>query len=446
MTSIKIFLSLLAFSMLTFAQSKPIPAFPGAEGFGSTTIGGRGGKVYVVTNLDDDGPGSFRAACRAPEPRIIVFAVSGIIDLKKPINITEPYCTIAAQTAPGEGICLKRSEFKVNTHDVIVRFLRVRPGDISGTATDAMGAGGRAYNVIFDHCSATWSVDECLSPSGAIHDITVQWCLIGQSLNHSVHPKGEHAYGSLVRAVGGVTLHHNLWVDNDARNPRLGDNYGNPPYPTFDVRNNVVYNWGHVCSGMTGDNLSANYIGNYLRPGPNSVTRPPIALTKTADVVYYVEGNEYEGYPQYTTSPSAMFTCSEKDKPHFTLVTKPFDAPNVTTTSAQEAYKQVLALAGAICPNRDMTDASIVNEVKTNKGRILDSQNEVGGWAVYSHEDPPMDTDGDGIPDTWETAHGLDPKNPDDASALSKDNSGYTNIELYINNIAETAMRANRPK
>lgn len=428
-----------------YGQQKFIPAFPEAEGFGSTTIGGRGGKVYVVTNLDDDGPGSFRAACRAPEPRIIVFAVSGLIDLKKPINVTEPYLTIAGQTAPGEGICLMRSEFKICTHDVIVRFLRSRPGDIAGKTYDAMGIGDRAYNVIFDHCSATWSVDECLSPSGAIHDITVQWCLIGESLNKSVHPKGEHGYGSLVRAVGGVTMHHNLWVDNDARNPRLGDNYGDPPYPTFDIRNNVMYNWGRICSGQTGDNISANYVGNYLRPGPNSIKHPPIVLTKTADVTYYVDGNVYEGAPEYT-APSAMFTSSDKDEPHFKLVPKPFETPRVTTTSAKEAYKQVLAQVGAICPIRDMTDASIINEVTSNKGRIIDSQNEVGGWAIYSFEAAVLDSDGDGIPDAWETAHGLDPKNPDDAAALAKDNSGYTNIENYVNAIATGAISANCPK
>jgi hypothetical protein len=446
MTSLKLFLSLFACAFLTIAQQKPLPAFPEAEGFGSTTIGGRGGKVYVVTNLDDDGPGSFRAACRAPEPRIIVFAVSGLIDLKKPITITEPYCTIAGQTAPGEGLCLMRSEFKVCTHDVVVRFLRSRPGDIAGKEYDAMGIGDRAYNVIFDHCSATWSVDECLSPSGAIHDITVQWCLIGESLNNSVHHKGEHGYGSLVRAVGGLTMHHNLWVDNISRNPRLGDNYGEPPYPTFDIRNNVVYNWGQVCSGLTGDNLSANYIGNYLRPGPNSSKRPPIVLTKSADVTYYIEDNEYEGTPEFTAVPSAMFTCGEKEEPHFKIASKPFDAPRVNTTTAKEAYKQVLALVGAICPIRDMTDASIINEVKANKGRIIDSQKDVGGWGLYSHEDPPQDSDGDGIPDAWEIAHGLDPKNPDDAAALAKDNSGYTNIEVYINEIATRTLLANRPK
>ena len=309
-----------------------------------------------------------------------------------------------------------------------------------------MGIGDRAYNVIFDHCSATWSVDECLSPSGAIHDITVQWCLIGESLNKSVHHKGEHGYGSLVRAVGGLTMHHNLWIDNISRNPRLGDNYGAPPYPTFDIRNNVVYNWGQVCSGLTGDNLSTNYIGNYLRPGPNSVKRPPIVLTKTADVSYYVEGNEYEGMPEYTATPSAMFTCGEKDVPHFKLASKPFETPHVTTTSAQTAYKQVLAQVGAICPIRDMTDASLINEVTSNKGKIVDSQNEVGGWALYSHEDPPQDSDGDGIPDAWETAHGLDPKNPDDAAALAKDNSGYANIENYINAIATGTISANCTK
>src|SRR5215471_8426758 len=269
-----------------------IPAFPGAEGFGARTPGGRGGKVIAVTNLNDSGPGSFRAACEAEGCRIIVFRVGGIIDLKSELDVKEPYLTVAAQTAPGDGICLRSFNFLVSTHDVIVRYLRSRPGISSGKEVDAMGVGSGGHNVIFDHCSATWAIDENLSPSGSISNITVQWCIISEALNHSIHHKGPHGYGSLVRAVGGVSLHHNLWAHNAARNPRLGDNYGAPPWPTFDVRNNVIYDYGGIASGMTGDHLSANYVGNYIRPGPSSDTkRGPIVLTDTADVTYYVYGN-----------------------------------------------------------------------------------------------------------------------------------------------------------
>jgi pectate lyase len=375
----KFLLSLCA--ILAFAASDSPLAFPGAEGFGAHAQGGRGGRTIEVTNLNDSGPGSFRAACDAKGPRIVVFRVAGLIDLQTPVDITEPYLTIAGQTAPGDGICLKRSEFQVRTHDVIVRYLRSRPGDIAGKEYDAMGIGGDAHDVIFDHCSANWSVDESLSPSGGISNITVQWCLIGEALNKSVHSKGPHGYGSLVRAVGGVTLHHNLWVHNDARNPRLGDNYGRGAAPTFDVRNNVMYDWGKTCSGLTGDDLSSNYVANYLRPGPSSSSQPPITLTPTAHVRYYVADNVVEGRPQFK-DPASMFTPPNQKL--FTIVDKPFDAPAVKTTSAEQALKDVLAHVGAVCPARDSVDARLMHEVETRTGKIINSQNEVGGWPVYS--------------------------------------------------------------
>ncbi|MBV9084915.1 MAG: hypothetical protein JOZ62_19730, partial [Acidobacteriaceae bacterium] len=230
-----------------------VPAFPGAEGFGSATPGGRGGKVIFVSNLNDAGPGSFREAVSAKGPRIVVFRISGLITLKTSINITEPYLTVAGQTAPGDGICIRGNEVSIRTHDVIVRYVRFRPGDISQGEPDAADIMADSHDVILDHCSATWSIDEDLSPSGGIRDVTVQWSLIAEGLNYSIHHKGPHGYGSLVRAIGGVSLHHNLWAHNTARNPRLGDNYGKPPYPLFDVRNNVMYDYGKICSGWTGD-------------------------------------------------------------------------------------------------------------------------------------------------------------------------------------------------
>ncbi|HEY4786020.1 MAG TPA: thrombospondin type 3 repeat-containing protein, partial [Bacteroidales bacterium] len=329
-------------------------------------------------------------------------------------------------------------------HDAIVRFIRCRPGDISGKAYDAMGAGHGAHDVVFDHCSASWSIDECLSPSGSIYNITVQWCLIGESLNKSVHPKGEHGYGSLVRAIGGLTLHHNLWIDNIARNPRLGDNYGKAPWPTFDVRNNVIYNWGGICSGLTGDHLSANYVANYLKPGPNSSDRAPIVLSKTADVKYFVKDDVVEGRSSYTKNPASMFTPSEAGGRHlFTLMEKPFDVPAVKTTSAEEAYRQVLALVGAICPERDSVDNRLIREVKTNTGRIINSQNEVGGWPNYRPAEPPKDSDNDGIPDAWEKAHRMNPNDAADASLQDKDGDGYTNIEKYINSLIQDRISKN---
>ncbi len=425
--------------LLTLLALAVLPAFPGAEGFGANTPGGRGGRVIAVTSLADSGPGTLREAVEAPGPRIVVFRVAGLIDLAKPLRITEPFITIAGQTAPGDGVCLRGSELSIQTHDVIVRFLRVRPGDILGAEVDAVNIGGASHNVILDHVSATWSVDESLSPSGAIRDITVQWCIIGESLRKSVHKKGEHGYGSLVRATGGVTLHHNLWVKNTARNPRLGDNYGKAPYPTFDVRNNVMYNWGGVCSGMTGDDLSANYVANYLKPGADSSKRPPIVLTDTAHVRYFVDGNIVEGRPEHTSEKAAMFSPG---KGRVELMPAAFDAAPVRTTTAEVAYTEVLAQAGALLPARDAVDRRIVDEVRKGQGRIIDSQTDVGGWPEYRAGAAPKDTDGDGMPDSWESARGLNPKDPSDGAKPG--DGGYSNVEVYLNSLTATVPPRSR--
>jgi len=246
-----------------------LPAFPGAEGFGAKATGGRGGEVYEVTNLNDSGPGSLRDAVSKGN-RTVVFRVSGTIELKKRLVVTQPNLTIAGQTAPGDGICLRNFTFAVASRNVIVRYLRGRLGDVSRQEDDSMGVLHGASNVIFDHCSASWSIDETLSLSGNETDVTIQWCIIAEPLNNSLHSKGPHGYGSLARSNGRVSLHHNLWAHCDGRNPRLGNNYGRPPYPTFDVRNNVIYDYGRTCSGLTQGVLKVNYVGNYIRPGPSS--------------------------------------------------------------------------------------------------------------------------------------------------------------------------------
>jgi len=414
-----------------------IAAFPGAEGFGTDTPGGRGGRVIVVRNLNDSGPGSLREAIETKGPRIVVFGVSGIIDLKTPLRVTEPRLTLAGQSAPGMGVCLRGDGLRIETHDVVVRHLRSRPGEGLGREVDAIAVGGAAFRVVIDHCSATWSVDEALSPSGALRDVTVQWCLIGEALRKSVHPKGEHGYGSLVRASGGVTLHHNLWVKNTARNPRLGDNYGRPPWPVFDVRNNVMALWGAICSGMTGDRLRANYIGNFLKPGPESLRRPPIVLTQSADVEYFLGGNVVEGWPEFADNDGRFFTPQESGgRRLYRLAAAPFDAPPVRTTPAREAYEAVLAGAGATRPVRDPVDARLVEEVRRGDGRIIDSTRQAGGWPDYGHAAAPPDADSDGMPDSWETARGLNPNDAGDATA-DRDGDGYTNIEEYLNALAE---------
>lgn len=410
-------------------SARDLPAFPGAEGFGAMTPGGRGGKVLLVTNLNDAGPGSLRAACEASGPRIVVFRVAGMIDLAKAIVIAKPFITIAGQTAPGDGICLRGAELATATHDVVIRYLRSRPGDIRGKEVDALDIGHDSSNVIFDHCSATWSVDECLSLSGHVANATIQWCLIGESLNKSVHHKGAHGYGSLSRADGPVSWHHNLWIHNTARNPRLGDNYGKPPFPTFDVRNNVMYNYGGTCSGLTQGVLKVNYVGNYIRSGPDSRDNAPIVVGDPSDLQYYAEGNVVERHPDW--KGARLFTKTDSLK----LLEKPWEAPAVHTLPAAEALEAVLAQVGATLPVRDAVDTRLVNHVRTHGGRIINSQNEVGGWPQYRGARRPVDSDADGMPDDWERAHGLNPHDAGDA-ANDRDGDGYTNIEEYINSIA----------
>jgi hypothetical protein len=431
-------LSLVLCSLISAGSD--IPAFPGAEGFGSTTPGGRGGKAILVTNLNDAGPGSLRAACETKGPRIVVFRVAGIIDLRSPLLVAEPFITIAGQSAPGDGICLRGYNLEIRTHDVVVRFLRSRPGESSGKEVDAISIAGNSRGVILDHCSASWSVDEALSPSGAIADITVQWCIIAEALNHSVHKKGAHGYGSLVRAVGGVSLHHNLWAHNDARNPRLGDNYGRPPYPTFDFRNNVIYDYGKICSGMTGDILSVNYVSNYILPGPSSDRkRGPIVFTDQADAKYYLAGNIVEGNPERTADNALLFDRTEVNgRKLVTILPEPFAVPKVGTLPAKAVLRAVLDGAGATLPKRDAVDARIVAEAGRGTGSIIDSTRQVGGWPVYRSGRAPRDQDGDGIPDAWEKAHGLNPRDPSDALATG-DGGGYTNLEKYLNSLVPAA-------
>ncbi|HEX8141316.1 MAG TPA: hypothetical protein VF553_01895 [Pyrinomonadaceae bacterium] len=419
------------------AASAPaeIPAFPGAEGFGSTTAGGRGGRVLFVTSLNDSGPGSLRAACEAEGPRIVVFRVSGLISLAAPIEVKNPYLTIAGQTAPGDGICLRNFTFIVATHDVVVRYLRSRLGDLSSQQADSITIGPGARNVVIDHCSATWSIDESLSLTGNVSDVTVQWCLIGQSLNRSKHSKGPHGYGSLSRANGPVSWHHNLWAHNNARNPRLGDNYGRPPFPTFDVRNNVIYDYGDIASGLTQGVLKVNYVANYIKPGPSSHAATPIRVGSPSDLRFYIRDNIFEGNDPLTKDNSRFFDpVVIGGKRQVQTVAEPFVAQPVHTLSAKEAYEAVLASVGASLPRRDTVDARIVDEVRQRKGQIIDSQQQVGGWPEYRSAQPPRDDDNDGMPDEWENARHLNPHDAGDA-ALDRDSDGYTNIEEYINSL-----------
>lgn len=411
----------------------PVPAFPGAEGAGAHTPGGRGGQVLFVTNLDDSGPGSLRAACEAAGPRTILFRVSGTIQLKRPLIVTKPFLTIAGQSAPGDGICLRDYAFGVATHDVVVRYLRFRLGDETAQESDSADFFLGARNCIFDHCSATWSIDECLSLSGRVSDVTVQWCLIGEPLHASKHKKGAHGLGSLSRAIGPVTWHHNLWLHTHSRNPRLGDNYGQPPYPSFDVRNNVVYNYISTAAGLTQGTFTVNYVGNYLRPGPDTRTAKPIQIGFPSNLQFYLADNVLDGNEALTADNRAMFSATEADgRVQVRFQTQPFPAAAVTTTSAAAAFEQVLAEVGASRPRRDVVDARLVTDVRQRSGRIINSQTEVGGWPLLKSVPPPLDSDQDGMPDDWEQAHQLNPRDAADRND-DPDHDGYTHLEEFLN-------------
>jgi pectate lyase len=428
------------------AIASNLPAFPGAEGFGATTPGGRGGKVLFVTNLDDRGPGSLRAACDAEGPRIVIFSVGGTIALKSQITVKNPYLTLAGQTAPGDGICVRDATVGVATHDVVIRYLRFRLGDVTSRVADSLDVLHGSRDVIIDHCSATWSIDEALSLSGDNQNITIQWCLIGESLRQSKHSKGAHGYGSLARANGPVTFHHNLWIHNDARNPRLGDNYGKGPgFPTFDVRNNVIYDYGGTASGLTQGNLKVNYVANYIRPGPSSTAKTPISIGPKSDMQFFIRDNICEGKDTLTADNTRFFNALELSeagndgskvmKRQVRFVDQPFAAPAVTTVPAKDLLNVLLPKVGASLPKRDSADARLIHHVKTHTGKLIDSQSDVGGWPELKSAKPPLDSDDDGMPDAWEKKHKLNPKDPADAG-LDYSKDGYTNIEEYLNSVA----------
>lgn len=404
---------------MTLALLAIVVSFPGAEGFGAQTPGGRGGQTLFVTTLADSGPGSLRAAIDTPGPRTVLFRVAGLIDLASPLTVRHPFLTLAGESAPGLGVCLRGYPFVIATHDVIVRYLRVRLGDRHPVQGDAFSIATPSRNVIVDHVSASWSIDEALSPSGDIANITVQWSLIAESLWHSAHSKGAHGYGSLVRATGGVTLHHNLWAHHNGRNPRFGDNYGRGDAPTYDFRNNVIYNCGSYCTGMVDGRIRVNYINNYLKPGPNTKAKQLITLTAKAgpDTRFHLAGNQ----------PAKLF-----DHP---IEPAPFPAPPVQTHSAPQAYDLVLAHSGA---RRDPVDARIVADVQNATGKLIDSPDEVGGWPAYPSASAPLDADNDGLPDAWERTQGLNPNDPADARQLTP--SGYTQLERYLHSLCPSPI------
>ncbi len=527
------------------ALADNLPAFPGAEGFGRYTTGGRGGAVYHVTKLDDDGSeGSFRWACNKSGVRTIVFDVSGTIYLKSALQLKKGNVTIAGQTAPGDGICIADYPFTIDSDNVIIRFMRFRLGNRHVNKHEGDGLGGMdRKNIIVDHCSISWSIDECLSVYGS-KNITLQWNIVSQSLKKSGHSKGSHGYGGNWGGSG-ATYHHNLLAHHDSRVPRLGPRPGTQKDERMDMRNNVMYNWGgNGCYG--GEGMTVNIAYNYYKPGPTTQKRtkamqyrlaaPGIrtvdyCLNKAAIAAYYktatgtavtkndvsgssdgtnnyveISGTKYKidmktnkidvGGKQVTVSwndwkpmlhvwgkfyaegnynPKSadmnkdnfkygianQIDKSGNDKTYpgdnAIKLTVPMPFEGVTTHTAQDAYEKVLAYAGASL-HRDWVDEQMVNDTRKgiatstgsgNTGGIINSQNDnkpagaAADWSpwpdlVTDTSISVADTDGDGMPDYWEDANGLDKNNAADGNLT--DAEGYTNLERYMNSLVADIM------
>lgn len=470
-----------------------IPAFPGAEGGGMYSFGGRGGKVYVVTSLADSGPGTLREACEAGGARIVVFNVSGIIRLESPIIIQAPYITIAGQTAPGDGVCVAGQTFGVDTHDVVIRHMRFRRGETYAHHREDSFGGNPVGNIMLDHISAEWGLDENISfyrhmwkpgpdykaeKRGTVN-VTVQNSISAKALDTY-----NHAFGS---TLGGenCAFMRNLWADNSGRNPSVGWN------GIFNFVNNVVYNWVHRSSDGGDYQAMFNFINNYYKPGPltpkdspvgHRIIKPEAGLSKNKEKQYgrvYCAGNIMEGNERVTADnwDGGVQIETQANTDGFTekmRSNEPFMMPHISIMSAQSTYDFVLDNAGATIPTRDIVDQRIIEEVRTGKAYyvkklpkenpfgdtsglaeksmapdgsfkyrrlpqdsyklgIITDPRQMGGYPEYQGT-PRVDSDGDGMPDAWELKYGLNPNDPSDANG-DINGDGYTNIEKYINGI-----------
>lgn len=456
--------AVIALSAMCISNSleAQVIAFPGAEGFGKFTTGGRGGEVRIVSNLNDDGPGSFRDAAESGKTRTIVFSVSGTIHLEKKLSI-KGNVTIAGQTAPGDGICIADYPVSLSGDNIIIRFLRFRMGDrfqnggmVDGSGHDDALSATRRKNIIIDHCSISWSTDEVMSIYAG-DSTTIQWNILAEPLNYSYHfEKGDtafekHGYGGI---WGGkhLTAHHNLIANCVSRTPRF-DGIRNAPEEFVDFGNNVISNWGsnNIYAGEGGN---YNIVNNYFKPGmatnkkvASRIANPWKLESKNIPFGYwYVSGNFVSGSPDVSGNNALgvhFDKGTEQDKATY-LILKPHAAESWDIQPATIAYKSVLACAGAIFPARDTLDARIVKDVEKGTGRIIDVQGgfphgtgyEISkiAWPVLKSLPAPPDSDGDGMPDAWEDKNKLDKKNKKDAgmNTLSKD---YSNLEVYCNSL-----------
>ena len=427
-----------------------LPAFPGAEGFGSDTVHGRGGRVIAVTNLNDSGPGSLRAALQASGPRIVVFRVGGIIELRRDITITKPYLMVAGQTAPGDGIAIKNAGISVAAHDVVLRHLRGRPGDAPGEDPDdrdsfkvvfpKIDGDRKVYNVVLDHLSASWAIDEVMSVWGErgredlVYDVTIQWSIISEALDDSLHPEGPHGKGLLIGdGTKRISVHHNLFAHNPNRHPLIKSG------TSVQLVNNVMYNapGGTELADAkeTGAPVFVDLIGNFYKAGPNSLRDPAVMRIKSNIVPsskVYVKGNLSPQRPTDEGDEWLGVRAPGGEPGPYRAGSPVVGEPNVQITPAQEAYEAVIRNAGATLPKRDRIDRRVIEDVQNSRGRFIDSPGEVGGYPSYASGQAHEDSDGDGMPDAWEREHGLAPDNVSDGPE-DADGDGYTNVEEFLN-------------
>jgi pectate lyase len=417
-----------------------LPVFPGAEGFGTRTIAGRGGKVIEVSSLEDDGPGSLRAALDDPEPRTVVFRVGGTIELQSELQILHPFLTVAGQTAPGGGICIQGAGITIQTHDVLIQHIRVRPGnegpvepdinDAFSLLGDPAGNGG-AYNVVLDHVSASWGEDETISTWYGAHDITISWSIISEALDESRHRKETHSAGLLIGDSSyNVSVHHNLLAHNDFRNPLISEG------GTHDIVNNIIYNWGVLPAEIIDNdaNTFLNFIGNYFIPGQDTQAGPFEILFPGGNPKIFVEGNLGPHRLNENIDDWALVGLGwgeEGVAPEVYRSFQKFHVPTITIMSAEGAKELVLAHAGATKPLRDPIDFRIVEDVRNGTGSIIDAPEDVGGYPHLAQGSPLLDSDHDGMPDKWEEERGLNPYAPEDRNG-DFDGDGYTNLEEYL--------------
>lgn len=431
-------LILIVLAILLASPVHALPCFPGAEGFGTSTPGGRGGRVIAVTNLNDSGPGSLREAVTAKGPRTVVFRVGGTIRLARALTINEPFITIAGQTAPGKGVCLRDAVVKVETHDVVMRFIRVRVGPSLNEPFNDQNClevtGEGSYNVVIDHCTFSWSIDENVGIVSGAHDCTFSWNIVSEALRQpftktQIGKDRSHSMGLILgNHPDRCSVHRNLIAHCNSRMPRIQGG-------THDFVNNVVYDWGFL-TGTFSREPSVNFVGNYYKSGPSSL--PIKAIVKGDDMgKVYVKGNRT---PQRTGDDQPEWEPLTDADEATHRADKPFDTIPLTITSAEQAYEDVLARAGCRVPALDDTDKRILRQVYLGYGGKIDRPEDAGGYPDLPIVYGPADSDGDGIPDAWERSHGLNPNDSRDGAKLARD--GYTNLERYLNSLVEGSMNA----